>query len=275
MSRTVLTLLKYKNTEKIDVFIHGEELFSSSEVLQAIENDGISWDDLKLIDYSKKSLYNKDLRDFNNIKNDLEKYKVILLKSHSYLKDKYQRMKFIIKNKISSVDTSIPRDKTIRESPKQKRLRVEGNRPNLSNFKILLEKSKVPRPIYFVNLIKTRDIAIYPAGYKGKQISGKKALNIYSRIAYKYNPMHENKFIYFSEAKNTMADNTGTETDWETVAIVKYKSFASLQDFNNEPMFKRAFVHKDAGIDKTYVYATFSTNKNAKFHEEYITKSIR
>ena len=55
MSKRVLALIKYKDTEKIDVFIHGEDLFSSSEVLQMIENDGIIWDDLRLIDYSKNN----------------------------------------------------------------------------------------------------------------------------------------------------------------------------------------------------------------------------
>lgn len=261
MSKRVLALLKYKNTHRIDTFIRGEELFSSSEVLQMIENDGIAWDDLKLIDYSEKGLYESDLRDFHDVKNNLEKYKVISLKRPSYLKNKYRRMKMIMKNKICSDDTSIPLDKTKKETPKQKRLRIEGNRPNMGNFRILLEKSKVQsRPIYFVNLIKTREFAMYPVGYEGKEISGRKALNIYSRIAYKYNTKHENEFIIISDAKNTIADNTGTKTDWETFAIVKYKSFASLRAFNTEPMFIKAFVHKDAGIDYTYVYATFSND---------------
>jgi len=261
LNKRVLALTKYKNTGKINTFIHGKELFFSSEVFQMIEDDGIAWDDLKLIDYSEKSVYESDLRDFHALKDDLDNYKVILLKPLSYLKNKYSRMKLFIKNKILSDDTSIRLDKTKKESPKQKRLRIEGNRPNLSNIKIVLEKSRVEsRPINMVNLMKTREVAIYPPGYKGKQLSGRKAMGIYSRIAYKLNTKLGNEFIFFSDVVNTIADNTGTATDWESFAIVKYKSFNSMRAYNTEPMFVKSFVHKDAGIDHTYVYASFDKN---------------
>jgi len=259
MIKRVLALTKYKNTGKINTFIHGKVLFSSSEVFQMIEDDGIAWDDLKVIDYSDKSVYESDLRDFNAVKDDLENYKVILLKPYSSFKDKYRRMKTVIQNKILSDDTSIPLDKTIKETPKQKRRRVEGNRPNMGNIKSVLEKSKVEsRPINMVNIWKTREVAMYPPGYKGKQISGEKALGIYGRIAFKLNPKRGNKFMFFSDVVKTIADNTGTATDWESFAIVKYKSFASMLAFNTHPLFTKSFVHKDAGIDHTYVYAAFS-----------------
>lgn len=258
MTKRVLALIKYKNSEKINHFNHGKVLFSSNEVFQMIENDGIAWDDLKLVDYSEKSLYEGDLQDFDNVKDKLENYKVILLKPNSYFKDKYRRMKYVLKDKILSDDTSIPLDKTKKETPKQKRLRVEGNRPNLNNIKIVLEKSRVEsRPINMVNLMKTREVAMYPPGYKGKQISGEKALGIYGRIAYKLNTNFGNEFMYLSDVVNTIADNTGTATDWGSFAIVKYKSSASMIAFNTEPRFVRSFVHKDAGIDHTYVYAAF------------------
>jgi len=265
MSKTLLVLIKYKDTEKIDLFIHGEDLFSSSEVHQVVENDGIAWDELRLIDYSKESLYDSDLRDFNLDNYKLDKYKILAIKRYSYLKDKFLRITYIVKNLIYSDDTTISMDRTkTKETPKQRRLRIEGNRPNIENFSILLKKSKVPRPIYLVNIIKTREIAMYPVGYNGKQISGKKAMATYSRVAYKYTKKHGNYFIFLSDVKYTIADNTGTDFEWESLGIVKYKSFASLSNFNNEPMFKNAFVHKDAGIDITHVYASFSNNNSTK-----------
>jgi len=261
MSKRVLALTKYKKTGKINTFIHGKELFSSSEVFQMIEDDGIAWDDLRLIDYSKKSVYESDLRDFHDVKNTLENYKVILLKPLSYLKGKYNMMKYKIKNLILSADTSIPLDKAIKETPKQKRRRVEGNRPNLNNIKFVLEKSKVEsKPINMVNLMKTREVAMYPPGYNGKQISGEKALGIYSRIAVKLNTERGNEFMFVSDVVKTIADNTGTVTNWESFAIVKYKSFASMLAFNTHPLFTKSFVHKDAGIDHTYVYAAFTND---------------
>ena len=260
MKKRIIALIKYKPNSLREIFPSGEILFESQEIHQMVDDDGIAWDDLRLIEYSEKGLYESDLRDFHNLKNNLEKYKVILLKPYSYLKDKYQRLKFVIRN-IFGDDTTIPLDKTKKETPKQKRLRLAGSNPNMASGNILLENSEDQRSIYFVNIIKTRELAMYPVSYVGKQISGRKALNTYSRVAYKYNTKHENKFTFFSDAINTIADNTGTDTEWETFVIVKYKSFTSLMDFNTEPMFRRAMVHKDAGVDHTYVYATYINNK--------------
>jgi len=115
--------------------------------------------------------------------------------------------------------------------------------------------------MYFINLIKTREVSIYPPGYKGKQISGKKALNIYARIAYKTNIKYKNEFLSLSgDVVYTIADNTGTATDWDTFGVVKYKSFDSLLAFGSDPTFEKSFVHKDAGIDHTYVYAAFTND---------------
>ncbi len=265
MNKIVLALVKYKPDEKRDVFPNGEILFESQEIHQVVENDGIAWDSLKIVKYSKISEYEDDLREFNNVKNDLEKYKVILLKRRSYLEAKYRKMKYILQNILLSDDTSIPIDKTIKETPSQKRKREEGNRGNLESFKILLEKFKIQsRPMYFVNLIKVRDIAVYPPGYTGKQKSGKKASNTYGRIAYKYNRKNENEFYYYLIIKSTIADNTGTHTDWDTFCIVKYKSMETLRDFNTHPIFVKSYVHKYAGIGHTYVYAAFSNRELIK-----------
>ncbi len=262
MNKRLLALVKYKPDIKREVFPNGEILYESQEIHQVIENDGIAWDSLKLVEYSENNLYESDLKDFNNVKNSLEKYKVILIKRPSYLKARYRKIKTIVQNIILPDDTSIPIDKTIKETPSQKRIRLEGNRGNLKSINILFEKSKVQsRPMYFVNLVKARDIAVYPPGYLGKQKSGKKALGTYGRIAYKYNRKAENEFYYYSDFKSTIADNTGTHTDWDTFTIVKYKSLDSLRAFTTHPIFLKSFVHKDAGIDHTYVYASFKKNK--------------
>ena len=102
MNKRVLALVKYKPDEKRDVFPNGEISFESQEIHQVVENDGIAWDILKIVKYSKISEYKDDLREFNNVKNDLEKYKVILLKRYSYLKVKYERMRFKFKNLMTS-----------------------------------------------------------------------------------------------------------------------------------------------------------------------------
>jgi len=61
--------------------------------------------------------------------------------------------------------------------------------------------------------------------------------------------------------KNTIADNTGTEINWDSFVLVKYASIKSILKFAQDKMFQKAIEHKDAAIDQTYVYATFDKNK--------------
>jgi len=108
MNKRVLALVKYKPDIKSKVFPNGVILFESQEIHQVVENDGIAWDSLKLVEYSKNNLYESDLKGFNNVKNSLKKYKVILLKRPSYLKARYRQIKTIVQNIILPDDTSIP-----------------------------------------------------------------------------------------------------------------------------------------------------------------------
>ena len=139
----------------------------------------------------------------------------------------------------------------------------------MESFKILIEKSKVQsRPMYFVNLMKVSDIAVYPPGYIGKQKSGKKAHGTYNRIAYKYLPKYGNEFfLFFSDVVKTLADNTGTHTDWDSFVTAKYKSLDSFGAFTSHPMYLKSFeTHRYAGVENTYVYATFSNSENAELN---------
>jgi len=251
MVKTLLVFVKYKY--KKEIFTKGTILYRSKEVFQLVNDDGIDWDEVKLISYSEKGLYNYDLNEFNEVKNEIEKYKVIFVKFPSKIRGKLNKFwNYTLKNLIFSDDTSFSLPK--KERPTQKRLRTAGSAPN---FKTVLKMRTLfnGRSIYLVNLIKIHDIAHYPEGYEGKQVSGKKAIFKYARIAYKYNKKHNNIFMYSGIVKSTIADNTGTETNWNSMAIVKYDSPESWQKFISEDAFKAGIEHKDASIEATYVYA--------------------
>jgi len=252
MVKTLLVFVKYKN--KKEIFTNGTILYHSKEVLQIVNDDGIEWDEVKLIEYSENGLYNEDMNEFNKLKNEIEKYKVIPVKFYSKIRGKLNKFwHYTLKNLIFSDDTSITLTK--KESPSKKRKRIAGSAPNVKNFLKLGTVFK-GRAIYLVNLVKVHDIAHYPEGYEGKQVSGKKAIFKYARIAYKYNKKHNNIFKFSGLANSTIADNTGTETNWHSIAIVKYASRESLQKFVSEDAFKAGYEHKDAALEATYVYAS-------------------
>ena len=250
MPKILIVFLKYK--DKKEIFTKGTILYLAEEVLQIINDDGIEWDEIKLITYSDNQSYKDDINDFDKVKNELVNYRVILTKYIPKLRLKYEIMKMKLKNLILSDDTSFNLAK--KESPSKKRRRTAGSAPNVKNAVKMSTKFQ-GHAIYLVNLIKLHDIAQYPEGYEGKKISGKKAWAIYSRIAVKYNKKHGNYVQFGGVAKSTIADNTGKETNWNLVGIMRYDSRESMQKFTSEKAFKQGFEHKDASVEATYVYA--------------------
>ncbi len=250
MTKILMVFLKYKNRKEI--FTNGAILYHSENVLQAINDDGVEWDELKLIKYSSERSYTDDISEFDNMKHEIEKYRVILVNLYSKIKQKIENMKYTIKNLVFSDDTSI--NLTKKERPTQKRLRTVGSAPNFKNRQ-KIGTSFENRPIFLVNLIKYHDIAHYPESYEGKEVSGKKAFFKYVRIAYKYNKKHKNYFKFTGEAESTIFDNTGKETNWNYVGIVRYASRESMLNFTSEKAFKQSIGHKDASLEATYVYA--------------------
>jgi len=250
MPKFLMVFIKYNNRKEI--FTNGFILYHSKVVLQVINDDGIDWDELKLIKYSCKRAYNDDIAEFEKVKNELGNYRVILVNLYSKFKQKIEFMKYAIKNLVFSDDTSINLAK--RERPSQKRKRTAGSAPNIRNrqrFGIQIKEG----PIFLANLLKFHDLAHYPEGYEGKKVTGEKAFFKYARIAYKYNKKHKNYFKFTGKSISTIADNTGKETNWDNFGIVKYASRESMQKFISEKAFQQSIEHKDASLEATYVYA--------------------
>ena len=245
-----MVFLKFKNRKEI--FTKGTILYLGKEVLQVINDDGIEWDEIKVITYSDNQSYKDDINDFDKVKNELVNYRVILTKYFSKLKLKYAMMKMKFKNLILSDDTSITLTK--KERPSQKKLRTAGSAPNTKNGLKWFTQHE-GHAIYIVNLIKFHDIAQYPEGYEGKKISGKKAFAKYGRIFLKYNRNLKNNTKYAGNFKSTIADNTGKETNWNRLVIVRYDSRKSIQNLTSQKGFKKGFdLHKGASLETYYAY---------------------
>jgi hypothetical protein len=257
MSRALLVFLKHTLNGTKELFTNGKPLFigSLNPYSQMYNDDGVEWDEFQLIKYSNKRNYKKDVSEFDDIKNNFMKYRIISLKLYSKVRLFLNKIVERIKNLIYPSDVSINLKK--QESPRKRKKRIEGNRINYRNQQNLTVRNYGMIPIYFVNLMKYREIAQYPEGYEGKQISGKKAGRIYGRVANKVNRKLKNYVKFIGTPQITIADNTGTEIDWDSFVFVRYINIKSILKFAQDEMFQKAIDHKDAAIDQTYVYASF------------------
>jgi len=98
MLKILMVFIKYKDRK--EYFTKGTVLYLGKEVVQISNDDGIEWDEIKLIRYSDNQSYKDDINDFDKVKNELINYRVILTKSPSKLRFKYEMMKMKFKNLI-------------------------------------------------------------------------------------------------------------------------------------------------------------------------------
>jgi len=261
MRKALIIFLKYDKNGTKHIFPNGNTLYAGSlnPFSQMYNDDGIEWNEFKLIKYRNLRSYSRDISEFYNIENELVKYRIISIKLYSKFRFVLNTIMERIKNLVFPYDTSINLKRI--ESPKKRKIRTAGNAINYKNQQNLTVRNYGMKPVYFVNLMKYREIAQYPDGYEGKQISGKKAGRIYNRVANKVNRKFKNYVKFIGVPQNTIADNTGTEINWDSFALVKYANIKSILKFAQDKAFQKALDHKDAAIDQTYVYASFNKNE--------------
>jgi len=257
MRKQLLVFLKNKPNATIEVFTNGIILYKGKDLIQTSGDDGIEWSEVRLIEYLNRQSYSDDINEFDKEKNKVEKYKVILLKPRS----KFKRFKFKFQQRIRNLvlsdddDTSIQINK--KESPSKKMKRTAGAAPNMAGFNKLFKKDR-NLPMAMINLIKYRDIALYPEGYSGKPISGKKAYYIYGRLAIKYNARLGNRPTFSCDAKSTLFNNSEEDPDWDTMVILNYVSVSSFFEYaSTKIVVKKGHIHREAGLEKTNIYSSF------------------
>ncbi len=255
MRKQLLVFLKYKPNEEKEVFSRGNILYKGKDLLQIVGNDGIEWSEVRLIEYRKPNSYNDDINEFDREKNKVVKYKVILLDPWSKFKDFMLKFKLGIRNLVLNDDTSIHLNK--KESPSKKMKRTAGTAPNMAIFKkLLVEKDRNLRMVV-VNLLKYRDIALYPKAYNGKPISGKKAYYIYGRLALKYNGKLGNRILFSGDFKSTLFNNSEVDPDWDEIMLFNYTSVRSFFKYGSTKVINKSGPHREAGLEKTKVYPSF------------------
>ncbi len=113
------------------------------------------------------------------------------------------------------------------------------------------------RPFYMMNLMSFEDIAQYPGGEGLEGITGRDANAIYARYVI---PNLLKRGIYpliVTDRLTTLADTMGTgDTEFEQLALIRYRSRRDFLDLVSHPDFADAAVHKWVGLSGTLVAPT-------------------
>lgn len=122
------------------------------------------------------------------------------------------------------------------------------------NPEILQEFAATPPeedgPFYMVNLIRYRELAVYPDG-RETDLTGREANDLYAPIEFLMAIGAAPVFV--GEVEQQLL---GDETVWESFAIVRYPSRALFLQMTSDPAFMERAIHKDAGLESSIVMVT-------------------
>ncbi len=102
-------------------------------------------------------------------------------------------------------------------------------------------------PVWMVNLMKYRERADYADG-RESEISGREADDIYAPVEALAAIGAE--IVFVGDVEQQLLGDSPT---WDRVAVVKYPTRRSFIEMQARPDFQAKHVHKDAGMEQTFV----------------------
>lgn len=108
-------------------------------------------------------------------------------------------------------------------------------------------------PMWALNLMKYRDVARYPDGRETTK-SGSEADDEYA-------PIEQLAAVgaRIVLVADVVGQVRGDETTWDRIAVVRYPTRKAIVEMNMREDFQRQHVHKEAGLERTIVMASFPT----------------
>jgi hypothetical protein len=101
-------------------------------------------------------------------------------------------------------------------------------------------------PIYMLNLMKYRDVAVYATGEEAG-VSGRDADDRYAPV---------DVLDAIGAQVCLVADVVDASEDWDRVGVVRYPTRRAFVEMQSRPDFRAKHVHKEAGMDRTIVMGT-------------------
>ncbi len=110
-------------------------------------------------------------------------------------------------------------------------------------------------PFHFVNLLKFRQTADYPANHPlaGKAISGEEAYRTYGAVAHEHVTKRGGRLVTLNSVKQQLIGNS---EEWHQVATMEYPTVDAFMDMISDPHYVESLVHRDAGLEITEVFVT-------------------
>ena len=255
MNRNLVAFLKYDEAIKDfygrNIFSDGDILFAGYGIQQLGGDDHTKWDEILYIRYFDVEKYDDAIERLAK-ENKIETYKVLLTTPFSRFKMFKSRMRMKLNNLIYTPSKDDEEDIDKKDRKKWKKTVSAGSTPNYDQLSEFLKRDRSKR-IQMLNLLKFRDIALYPKGYKGKQLTGDRAYSIYGRVA---NRCLKRLKCFLKLAGSIDSIVVGNEdSDWDFVGFVHYRSMNSLVKYSSSKVFQDVQIHREAGMEKTKIYA--------------------
>ncbi len=114
-------------------------------------------------------------------------------------------------------------------------------------------------PVWMVNLMHYRDVAEYADG-RETGISGREADDLYTPLESLAGVGAE--IVFAGEVEDQFL---GDLPRWDRVAVVKYPTRRSFIDMQSRPDFQEKHVHKEAGMQETFVIGTQPIDDHGRF----------
>ena len=110
------------------------------------------------------------------------------------------------------------------------------------------------RPFFMVNLIKSREAPVYPEGFDDPQVSVDDAARAYAFTVLRLLAERGSYIVFTGELHGTLLNSLADGADdFDSVAIVRYRSRRDFLDMATSPDFQAAVPHKWASVEKTLV----------------------
>ena len=131
-----------------------------------------------------------------------------------------------------------------------------GINPTEEQYRTLLadERGGV---VQYVNLLKYKEWAEYPDGHElsRKGFTGAEAYVRYGEVAIRKVAERGGRLIVLNGVEQLLI---GESEDWDRVAIMEYPNREAFIDMIEDPEYREAIVHRDAGLERTLIFITRS-----------------
>lgn len=108
-------------------------------------------------------------------------------------------------------------------------------------------------PYHFVNLLKYKDVADYPADHPmaGKELGGRDAYNLYGAIAFQQVTMRGGRLMQSNKVELSIGGG-----DWDSVATMEYQNISAFFEMLADSDYQASLVHREAGLEATVIMVT-------------------